>query len=75
MGPRRKLIYCLLGLLSTALIVLARAGTASADISFGPPPQLVFGAIAVVGVFAVIGLAVGVFFLVRQRRRKREGPR
>jgi hypothetical protein len=75
MGPRRTLIYCLLGLLSTASIVLTQAGTARADISFGPPPELVFGAIAVVGVFAVVGLAVGAFFLVRQRRRKREAPR
>jgi ABC-type Na+ efflux pump permease subunit len=75
MGPKRTLTYCLLGLLSTALIVLARAGTARADISVSPAPILVFGAIVVVGVFAIVGSAVGVFFLVRQRRRKREGPR
>jgi hypothetical protein len=74
MGPRRKLIYCLLGLLSTALIVLARAGTARADISVGPVVA-VYGAIVVVVVFAIVGLAVGVFFLVRHLRQKREGPR
>jgi hypothetical protein len=68
MGPKRTLVYCLLGLFSTASIVLARAGTARADISVGPPPEFAFAALAMV---VVLAMGIGAFFLLRHLRRKR----